>query len=158
MNNPNSQNAKLGWPSIEEAERDLDFGQLYRRATRIINTLLEAQRPDGPDRSFPTVRVEGEDHKSTKLAYLAIGSGEGSSDFRFCLTPADVRQAYIDMTCGDYEAHKDEVDSFVAEFSDEEKWTGNMLDIELYCARFEVMRFPAAALFATDRSEGEKHG
>ena len=92
-----------------------------------------------------TVRVEAQD--KVPMAYLVRASGEGSTDHRLCLTPWDVRTAYVDFVVGACDpAHKDEVDNVMAQFEDEEQWAENILRIELYCAVFEVTRFPAGVL------------
>lgn len=98
------------------------------------NTLLE-----------PTVRVEAGEH--VPLNYMVRASGEGSTDYRLCRTPWEVRQAYVDCVVGaDDPAHKDEIDNVMRQFGDADHWSDDLLRVELYCAIFEVTRFPAGCL------------
>lgn len=84
----------------------------------------------------PVSEVEVRSDKN-QCVYLCRASGEGSHDFRVCADRAAVLAFYEEM-CG-----KDQdgtVNSLTSAFDDPDQWSneGTALEIELYCAKFEV--------------------
>lgn len=109
------------------------------------NAAFRAAISPSSERTASTVRREPQD--VTAWAYLVRASGEGSTDYKLCRSEAEVRAAYVEMVTGDETGkHKGEVDDVMDEFRNDEEWSGDLLRIELYCAVFEVTRFPSGAL------------
>lgn len=79
----------------------------------------------------------------TGEAYFCRVSGEGSADYRVCLTEKEVMAFYEEMFGKDYDGT---VNGEIEHFRNSDNWALDHYHVDLYCAQLQVWRVPISVL------------
>ena len=143
--------------SVQEGKPDR-IADLLERAARMLRQTTQANAMAAMAlRALPAAASEGRVVPDVTMWLVRSMGGEGPPGHAFCYTLEQVRDAIATLCWGSPEsAHKDELDGYMADFTDPEQWGGESThwDIKFEIDGIEAFKLDPKAMLSAAPDDG----